>query len=143
MVANTFKEGVTYPFRDGNVVVLGPGVFAKEGGDVISWEGKNYYPYDETEVELPHYPRPAVNGGSLIGPGVLINQAGNLIHYNGETFVPEPTSKEILARRDMQQRRLDMLRIALDVKEISPTDHRTVTQVADDLLKWWLKEEEK
>jgi hypothetical protein len=33
----------SYPYIDGDTVVLGPGVFVDGAGEVISWEGENYY----------------------------------------------------------------------------------------------------
>lgn len=34
---------MTYPYRDGDTVVLGPEVFASGDGTVICWRGENYY----------------------------------------------------------------------------------------------------
>lgn len=31
-----------YPYSDGDVMVLGPEVFASSDGEVISWKGENY-----------------------------------------------------------------------------------------------------
>jgi hypothetical protein len=39
-----------YPYTEGDIVVLGPGISVNPGKDVIHWEGRNFYPYDETPV---------------------------------------------------------------------------------------------
>jgi hypothetical protein len=40
-----------YPFTEGDVQVLGPGVIASDNGSLINWLGVNYLP-DEEEEEL-------------------------------------------------------------------------------------------
>lgn len=37
----TVKER-SYPYQDGDVIVLGPEVFASADGEAISWKGSNY-----------------------------------------------------------------------------------------------------
>jgi hypothetical protein len=32
-----------YPYKDGDVIVLGPEIFVSSDGKVISWRGENYY----------------------------------------------------------------------------------------------------
>ncbi len=36
------KKSVTYPYQDGDVIILGPEVFASTDGEAISWKGANY-----------------------------------------------------------------------------------------------------
>lgn len=38
-----------YPFCDGDVMVLGPEVFAAEDGSVLCWQGQNYVPQPAPE----------------------------------------------------------------------------------------------
>jgi hypothetical protein len=45
-----FGEGNKYPYPDGDVVVLGPGIFVNPRKEVICWEGENYYKHD---AEVP------------------------------------------------------------------------------------------
>lgn len=42
-------DGPTYPHLDGDVIVLGPGIFVEANKEVISWGGKNYYRHDPEE----------------------------------------------------------------------------------------------
>jgi hypothetical protein len=39
----------SYPYRDGDVTVLGPEIFASKGGAVISWRGENYVRQQDIE----------------------------------------------------------------------------------------------
>ena len=36
---------LAYPYEDGDVIVLGPDVFAAKDGSVLSWRGENYIPH--------------------------------------------------------------------------------------------------
>jgi len=38
-----------YPFLNGDVIVLGPEIFAASGGDVICWKGRNYVLEDDED----------------------------------------------------------------------------------------------
>lgn len=38
----TPETATAYPYQDGDVTVLGPGVFASIDGEAISWKGSNY-----------------------------------------------------------------------------------------------------
>ena len=38
----TKEKGAKYPRWEGDVVVLGPGVFVSSDGEVINWNGENY-----------------------------------------------------------------------------------------------------
>lgn len=40
----------TYPYNDGDVVVLGPGIFVNPIANVICWEGENYYHYEDIQT---------------------------------------------------------------------------------------------
>jgi len=42
-------QTIRYPHRNGDTIVLGPGVFTDEDHSVINWEGKNYYPEPEED----------------------------------------------------------------------------------------------
>jgi hypothetical protein len=54
MAVETGRVTVTpqphYPFVDGDVTVLGPGVFASLDRNVINWEGENYVPQQPAEA---------------------------------------------------------------------------------------------
>jgi len=41
-----------YPYRDGEVTVLGPEVFASADGKVICWKGENYVPQASTDDDV-------------------------------------------------------------------------------------------
>lgn len=46
MIDEQRKAFAKYPYRDGDVTVLGPEIFASPDGQVISWKGENYVPQD-------------------------------------------------------------------------------------------------
>lgn len=41
-----------YPYKDGDVTVLGPEIFATKDGSVISWRGENFVRQQATEMEV-------------------------------------------------------------------------------------------
>jgi hypothetical protein len=51
-------EPAQYPHPDGDVMVLGPEIFASPDKMVISWQGRNYAPQDKPAEELPGYVTP-------------------------------------------------------------------------------------
>lgn len=58
-MAENYPKGapntVTYPYRSGDVLVLGPQMFVSADGSVINWRGENYYRGDD-ESYLDHPP---------------------------------------------------------------------------------------
>lgn len=36
------REDMTYPYESGDVIVLGPQIFAAKDGSVLNWRGENY-----------------------------------------------------------------------------------------------------
>lgn len=36
------REDSVYPYESGDVIVLGPGIFAAKDGSVLNWRGENY-----------------------------------------------------------------------------------------------------
>jgi hypothetical protein len=41
----------SYPYQDGDTLVLGPQVFVAKSGSVLSWRGENYVPQTLARVE--------------------------------------------------------------------------------------------
>lgn len=74
---------MTYPYSEGDNVVLGPEVFASGDERVVCWKGVNYYLTDEN---IANYV--AQRYASRIPPGTL--QVGDIVHMRsgGEHFNP-------------------------------------------------------
>lgn len=59
------KPGVTYPFVDGDVYVLGPEVFIHPSGEVLCYQGRNYVPQASEKSNPVEYE--PTTGGELLG----------------------------------------------------------------------------
>lgn len=46
------EDRTQYPFEDGDVIILGPEIFASKDGNVISWRGENYIKQDAIQRML-------------------------------------------------------------------------------------------
>jgi hypothetical protein len=112
----------SYPYIDGDTVVLGPGVFVDGAGEVISWEGENYYKAGEV-------PEPRRE---------ITDKDRELIAAN---------AKATIERRDAERRenalKIEAMGWAVQAHTASfnagyvPT--RGLCEVADDILGWLLK----
>ncbi|WNN95188.1 hypothetical protein SEA_MAGRITTE_237 [Microbacterium phage Magritte] len=63
----------TYPFEDGDVIVLGPEIFSAKDGSVLNWKGVNYVPQkvkDMQPKELKAY---------SVGEAVEVQKFGNWV----------------------------------------------------------------
>lgn len=48
---NPEQTRASYPYKDGDVTVLGPEVFVSDDETVICWRGENYYRRSPSELE--------------------------------------------------------------------------------------------
>lgn len=46
-------ERLTYPYRNGDVLVLGPEIFVDQDNETINWKGVNYTPMQPGEFDRP------------------------------------------------------------------------------------------
>lgn len=64
-------EQKTYPYEEGDTIVLGPEIFAAKDGSVLNWKGQNYVPQKEKNLQpkdLKEY---------SVGENVEVQKAGD------------------------------------------------------------------
>lgn len=106
-----------YPYTDGDIVVLGPGISVNPGKDIIYWEGRNFYPYDETPVRE------------------VTDKDRELIAANAKATIERRDRERAqkLLREMAMHHAVELQKAGLSAGHM-PT--KRVTEVADDILTW-------
>lgn len=107
------KSVMDYPYADGDVLVLAPGLFWDPIGEVISWEGENYS-LAKGDEDKSGYPFKDTDGCTVLGPETYVTADGKSVVWDGQWFLSERVSdseraREAIKRQDHERQRLEAL----------------------------------